>query len=159
MTYESWLSTALYDGAAGAVPWQLLEGAWSDAEGFGFRISDPVCATLRNFAVRFSEKSLTGALVPPEAFLLLRNYPNPFNTRTTLTYTLPFEGWVRIIISDVRGARVRTLVDDIQRPGERKELFDGQGLASGWYAYTLLAIPTSGQGRTLTGQGKMLYIR
>ena len=49
----------------------------------------------------------------PRSFVLsVSNYPNPFNPRTTVSYTVPFRGPVTIAIYDIRGAHVATLVDD-----------------------------------------------
>jgi mannan endo-1,4-beta-mannosidase len=91
--YDSWLTTAVLDGARGALVWQLLQGSRSDAEGFGFRCDqeDPVCAVLQQSALQFSLKSRDGILAPPAMFLLHQNYPNPFNAQTTISYSLPVD--------------------------------------------------------------------
>jgi hypothetical protein len=44
-------------------------------------------------------------------------YPNPFNPETTVRYTLPSPGHVRIDIFDLRGEHVATLVDRDQNAG------------------------------------------
>jgi mannan endo-1,4-beta-mannosidase len=158
LTYNSWFSTAVNDGAGGAMVWQLLEGEWTDPEGYGFRISGEVGNTIRSASAFFQEKSLTGRVTPPAKFLLLRNFPNPFNGRTTIMYDLPADAWVRLEVYDARGARVRTLVDDMQNAGTRNELFDGRGLASGWYCFTLVVDLVDG-GRITTSSSPMVYVR
>jgi hypothetical protein len=44
--------------------------------------------------------------------LSLRNFPNPFQTNTTISYTLPSDGRVTLIIRDITGQLVKTLVND-----------------------------------------------
>jgi hypothetical protein len=65
--------------------------------------------------------------VPDAALLLYPNHPNPFNPRTTISYSLPQSGRVKLAIYDVRGARVRTLVDADQPGGAQSAVWDGMG--------------------------------
>ena len=83
---------------------------------------------------------------PPESFALFQNYPNPFNPTTTIKYTV--EGIrsqasgvieVRIVIYDVLGREVATLVHAKQAPGTYEVRFDASRFASGVYFYTLTA--------------------
>jgi hypothetical protein len=47
------------------------------------------------------------------------NYPNPFRSYTTLSYTLPVDGRVTITISDIHGKLVKTVIsDEMQAQGE-----------------------------------------
>jgi hypothetical protein len=54
------------------------------------------------------------------------NYPNPFNAQSTITYALPQEAEVRLVIYDVLGRQVRQLVDETQPPGYKKMIWDGR---------------------------------
>ncbi len=137
--YESWSNTALLDGAAGLLVWQLLEGNRTDNEGFGFRCPDdqPVCSQLQNMAGRFRHKSELGILPQASGFSLLPNYPNPFNEMTTISYLLPLETHINLTVYSLTGQRVITLVDGVQGTGERKELFEAKGMSSGAYFYRL----------------------
>jgi mannan endo-1,4-beta-mannosidase len=139
--FESWLTTALLDGAAGSLAWQLLDGKREDSEGYGFVCpgSDPVCRVLRGLARKFNEKSRAGVLPLPSAARLHQNFPNPFHSHTVVTYELPFDANVKLEVFDVTGARVLTVVDDIQRSGVRKEVMDGRALAAGAYFYRITA--------------------
>jgi len=78
-----------------------------------------------------------GAL--PLAFALAQNYPNPFNPRTTIRYTLPERTRVVLIVMDLLGQEVATLVDEVQGAGEWSVTFDGGEVASGAYVYRLMA--------------------
>lgn len=65
-------------------------------------------------------------------------YPNPLTRSTTLVYALPEAGPVRLVIYDILGRRVRTLVDESQRAGEHRATWDGrsqhgQPVGSGMY--------------------------
>jgi hypothetical protein len=76
--------------------------------------------------------------VPERAAVALRAAPNPFNPSTELRFTLPRTGRVGLEIVDVRGRRVRTLLDEVRPAGDhavRWQGRDGAGrpVASGVY--------------------------
>jgi len=73
---------------------------------------------------------------PPRS-LLAQNRPNPFGSRTAIHYELAAEARVTLDVYDVRGARVRTLVDVWQAPGGHTTEFLARGLPAGVYFYTL----------------------
>ncbi len=75
----------------------------------------------------------------PGKFDLSPNYPNPFNPITLIRYTLPEAVDVRLVIFDVLGRRVRTLVDGPQAVGNHQVTFDALELPSGMYFYVLRA--------------------
>ncbi|MFQ5568063.1 MAG: alpha-amylase family glycosyl hydrolase [Rhodothermales bacterium] len=72
-------------------------------------------------------------------FRLEPNYPNPFNPATTLRYTLPEAGPVRLDVFDVLGRRVAVLAEGIQPPGTHEVVFEAGHLPSGPYLYRLQA--------------------
>lgn len=73
------------------------------------------------------------------AFLMATNYPNPFNPRTTIEYTLPGQADVTLKIYDAIGNEVGVLVKENQNAGTYTVPFDGSELASGIYFYRLEA--------------------
>ncbi len=89
---------------------------------------------------------LAGAPVSkqPFAFLLHRNYPNPFNPSTQIAYTIGGgQGSgvtvVRLVVYDLLGRKVAVLVDEPQASGEYSVRWDASQHASGVYYYTLNA--------------------
>src|SRR5690625_961781 len=69
----------------------------------------------------------------PDSFNLTKNYPNPFNPTTTLSYTLPILSQVTIDVFNIMGQRVARLVNTTQAAGEHEVIFDAGNLSSGVY--------------------------
>ncbi|MDP8232823.1 MAG: T9SS type A sorting domain-containing protein, partial [Candidatus Zophobacter franzmannii] len=71
------------------------------------------------------------------------NYPNPFNPTTTISYSVASNNEnVEIAIYDIRGRRIRTLINKQISRGEHEIIWDGndensQSVASGVYFYRL----------------------
>ena len=80
----------------------------------------------------------------PNKFILHQNYPNPFNPITTLRYDLPEQANVNIIIYDIMGREVRTLVNQTQEAGFKSVLWNatndfGKPVSAGVYLYQIRA--------------------
>ncbi|MDP2035775.1 MAG: T9SS type A sorting domain-containing protein [Ignavibacteria bacterium] len=80
----------------------------------------------------------------PTEFALSQNYPNPFNPTTTIKFSVAQDAKVNLVIYDMLGQRVRTLVDGIQDAGFYTVRWDGSNefgskVASGIYIYRLQA--------------------
>ena len=75
----------------------------------------------------------------PAEFVLKQNYPNPFNPTTVVTYQLPAVSNVKLIVYDLLGRPVATLVNERQAAGRHSVKFDAGGLPSGVYFYRLQA--------------------
>jgi len=70
---------------------------------------------------------------PTQYKLSISNYPNPFNSSTTLKYHLPVTGDVRLSVFDLSGRLVEELFSGRQPAGEYHYLWSGQSLPSGVY--------------------------
>ncbi|WP_340104875.1 PKD domain-containing protein [Rhodohalobacter sp. 8-1] len=83
--------------------------------------------------------SIDPAVDVPEEHELSQNYPNPFNPSTVIEYALPEPGNVELIVYNILGREVATLVNDQKQAGHHQVTFDASNLASGLYIYHLQA--------------------
>lgn len=86
------------------------------------------------------QESYSGKI--PDDYFLSQNYPNPFNPITTIEFFIPEEGLVSLVIYDVLGNEVATLINENLQAGSYKTEFDShsgkvRNLVSGVYFYTL----------------------
>lgn len=91
-------------------------------------------------ATRFTLKISTEQIerdVPEEIFLS-QNYPNPFNPSTLIPFGLHEDSNVELIVYDILGRKVRTLVSGPRTAGRYEIRFTSQELASGVYFYRLV---------------------
>lgn len=82
--------------------------------------------------------------VLPTQFSLSQNYPNPFNPKTTISYALPADAFVKLNVYNILGQKVKTLVDEQQTAGYKQVIWDGksdrgQEVSSGIYFYQIQA--------------------
>ena len=80
----------------------------------------------------------------PLEFALSQNYPNPFNPITRIKYDLPEKSDVVLLVYDIMGREVATLINEQQEPGYRSIMWDGlnssgQRVSAGMYFYTIQA--------------------
>jgi hypothetical protein len=73
----------------------------------------------------------------PSKFILYQNYPNPFNPSTTIEFDIPERTNVKLVVYDILGREVETLIDKELEPGKYKINFTATNLPSGVYFYTL----------------------
>ncbi|HOU18346.1 MAG TPA: hypothetical protein PKX09_10785, partial [Candidatus Marinimicrobia bacterium] len=67
-----------------------------------------------DFTINLTPEGIKGDLVP-KVLALHQNYPNPFNPITTIKYDLPEEVHVKLVIYDIMGREIRTLVNERQQ--------------------------------------------
>lgn len=78
----------------------------------------------------------------PGRFELLQNYPNPFNPATSIRFAVPSRQAVQLVIYDLLGRKVKTLLDEEVEAGEHAVSWDGSNesgriVASGLYVYRM----------------------
>jgi hypothetical protein len=99
--------------------WSELEGAVSGGE------VTAATTALGSFVLA----TIPGGSVLPKGYLLSQNFPNPFNPATTILYDVP-EGAgqvrVKLEVFNLRGQRIRILLDDDQAPGRHEAVWDGR---------------------------------
>jgi len=119
----------------------------SNLEGNKFRIKDNIDGSILNMELTENEEITINPALDnftiinesqiPQNYELSQNYPNPFNPSTKIMYQLPEEGKVKIIIYNVLGKEVYTLVNSVQQAGRYEVNFNASDLSSGVYFYRL----------------------
>jgi hypothetical protein len=69
----------------------------------------------------------------PTDYALHQNYPNPFNPSTTIVFDVPSASELSIVVYDLLGRQVKTLVSGSIAAGRHEATFDATGLTSGLY--------------------------
>lgn len=98
-----------------------------------------------SFIINPEKKVLIQIFTPPVSvgldnyfdFYLYQNYPNPFNTSTEIKFQILNDSHVKLVIYNLMGSEVRTLLNEFKQAGEYKVNFDASELASGVYFYRL----------------------
>lgn len=73
----------------------------------------------------------------PLTFTLEQNYPNPFNPSSTIKYSVPQSGFVKLTVYNLVGEEVNILVNEMVDAGFYEVTFNANGLPSGTYFYKL----------------------
>jgi serine protease len=131
----------------GAGPYSIAAG---DSAFFGVAImASPTLDALQTSAALARTKWLdlnldaVGPAAPvsslPKQFALYQNYPNPFNPTTVIAYQVPVKSHVTVIVYDMLGREVATLVDGEKPAGSFTALFDASRFSSGVYFYRMQA--------------------
>lgn len=126
-----------------------INGSWADDKsefpGGGPNRTLTVGETASEHTYWFNDDTLVVAAPGvPKEFALHQNYPNPFNPTTTINFDLPTSADVKLVIYDIAGRKIRTLVDGSIDAGYKKIVWNGRddwgnGVATGMYIYRLVA--------------------
>ncbi len=109
-----------------------------------------------------ASRLLVGEAVPKE-YALHGNYPNPFNPTTSIRYDLPEASYVSLVIFDILGREIRTLLDNREEAGFKSVVWDGKdnfgnGISTGIYIYVLKAWSLESD-KTFQKTEKMVLLR
>jgi phosphatidylserine/phosphatidylglycerophosphate/cardiolipin synthase-like enzyme len=102
---------------------------------------------VQEFAARYKESGGNGSITSveqinnsiPSQFQLFQNYPNPFNPATVFSFQLPKNEKVKLVVYDVLGREIVTLLDAVKAAGTYQVTWNASGLTSGVYFYMLQA--------------------
>ena len=94
----------------------------------------------------------------PTRFSLSQNFPNPFNPKTSIQYALPYESNVSITVYNTLGQIVKTFNEGAKASGSYSLNFNGEGLSSGIYLYSINAVSVDGK-QNYRATKKMLLIK
>jgi len=98
----------------------------------------------------------------PKEFMLNQNYPNPFNPSTTISFHLPFNGTVTVVVHDVLGNVVKELFSGQAEAGYNAVVWNatnnkGIKVSSGMYLYRVTA--QLSDGRVFTDVKRMMLLK
>lgn len=68
---------------------------------------------------------------------LSQNFPNPFNPRTNISFSIAEKGFVKLVIYDLLGTELASLVNEIKEAGNYSVKFNAEKLPSGIYLYKI----------------------
>lgn len=109
-----------------------------------FQVLEGVLVDLAGSVDQVSNVEIGNLDLRPQEYSLNQNMPNPFNPSTTINYQIPEAGRVQIVLYNVLGQEVRTLVSQNLEAGFHNVVWDGNDdfgrrVASGLYVYRMTA--------------------
>jgi len=146
-TADYWAVRTVVDSVAGGIVSNITPDVVFTSDWGGFVVyRDNLDDELQ---VAVNDSVLTGIGDDPSPFVVPREsalhpgFPNPFNPQATIPYSVATTGRVTLCVYDVRGALVRTLVDEIVVAGHHRTTWDGRDqrgerAASGVYFLRLM---------------------
>lgn len=90
-------------------------------------------------AIQATATDVKAALKGVTDYKLYRNYPNPFNPSTKISFDLPVQGNVTLKVYDVLGKEVATLINGVKAAGHQEIEFNADNFPTGVYIYQLKA--------------------
>ncbi|RKY55681.1 MAG: hypothetical protein DRP89_02765 [Candidatus Neomarinimicrobiota bacterium] len=129
--------------------WNGRGAAWS-ADGNTMYLIDFGYCNITKWSKTAAVDDNVGNIV--RTFSLYQNFPNPFNPTTTIPFTIENSGLIKLIVYDMLGHEVATLVNKKMNPGSYKFEFDATQHATGMYIYRLTV-----DGKQMAK--KMLYVK
>ena len=91
-------------------------------------------------------------------FSLNQNSPNPFNPSTNISFSLPENSFVKLVVYDITGREISVLADDNFSAGNHSVLFNASSLPSGVYFYRLESSPENSS-RQFTEIKRMILVK
>ena len=128
--------------------WGLLHVLFLDDNSYGSSIQghgENIGGTMMYAAIKIKfvpSGASVDPTVTPSVATLRQNYPNPFNPTTNIAYSLQVPGNVTLEVYNIKGQKVKTLVDEYQSSGNHTITWNGnndsnQSVASGIYFYKM----------------------
>lgn len=138
------------------VEWETIgfvagKGTTTEAQSYSFsslvtRPLSPVVSPSSLAVYRLKQLDLDGTVSfsqiltienKPAEFALQQNYPNPFNPSTKIDFSLPVSGYAKLVVFDLLGREVKTLIDQNLEAGFHTSVYDAGNGAAGVYFYQL----------------------
>ena len=108
----------------------------------GYSNPDGESAASNIVSITLTEVSIIEDTDMPTITSSIGNYPNPFNPETTISFTIPIESNLRIDIYNIKGQKVKALINGVYEAGNHKIVWNGlddngQNVGSGIYLYRM----------------------
>jgi photosystem II stability/assembly factor-like uncharacterized protein len=140
-TCGSW---GLYNTNNGGINWSLAQIPYASYRQISF--PDSLTGYITGEAGRIYKTTTGGATTSiepinsniPKHSSLSQNHPNPFNPITKIKFDIPKQSNAKIIIYDLLGQEITTLVNEQLKPGSYEVDWNGSNFASGVYFYSLV---------------------
>jgi hypothetical protein len=142
-------SLRVYEEYAGSATFTIVNPSSAVA---GVSLSQSPCHT--------TPESVPGSSSMPEEPLLLSTYPNPFNPKTVVSCQWPVVSLVRLVVHDILGREIVTLLEGYMEAGRYEVTFDGTNFSSGVYICRMtVGDRSSRSGRVVVQSLKMVLLR
>jgi hypothetical protein len=139
-------SFALSGGSSDVVDYVSKEGT-----------SPPQLVVVASQAAARAVETARGEVAPIRGEMVLHaNHPNPFSTSTTIHFALPRAASTRLVVYDISGRAVRTLLDGMQEAGDRRVTWDGRDDAGARLGPGLYMVRLEAAGTRLTRKMSLL---
>ncbi|MFQ6609053.1 MAG: S8 family serine peptidase, partial [Fidelibacterota bacterium] len=147
----------------GRPPWDFVK-YWVKAEDISDQESTPSNSkkTKGQSGIQWRQEAEIASAIP-KVYNLSVNSPNPFNPTTTIRYDLPEVSYVSLVIYDILGREIRTLLDSREEAGFKSVVWDGKDnrgniASAGIYIYALRAWSQENE-KTYHKTRKMVLLR
>ena len=135
----SWITDTTVTGAQFLAMGVVLAIITDDPNGGGLYYQWAVGNTGNIYRSDFSLGITPVSSNTPERYSLSQNYPNPFNPSSKIKFDISKADFVTLKVYNTLGQEVTKLVNENLQPGTYEVTFDGAGLNSGIYFYTIKA--------------------
>lgn len=128
-------------------------------DNFGGQIVNATLEAGNSFVIsdqRITTLKVNSTVIPAE-FGLSQNYPNPFNPSTTISFALPVDSKVKIVLYNMLGEKVADIISADLSAGSHEADFNASSLSSGMYIYNISA--SGSDGRNFTDTKKMMLMK
>jgi hypothetical protein len=136
LAFMDWMEQA---GLPWGNVWNNINACYIDADGNGVINNFDYVAVKLNW-MRTHTIVKQGSEIAELSFDMIQNYPNPFNPSTKIQFTAPELSQVNLVVTDMLGRTVATLVNGNVNAGTHEVSFDGVSLNSGTYMATVTMV-------------------
>ncbi|MCK9209366.1 MAG: T9SS type A sorting domain-containing protein [Ignavibacteriaceae bacterium] len=164
---SNWKAVYIYDNNRNALKGEYFnwtDNAWVTARGsldlsYNARADYfNIYGAVVNVTYTLIITDIRGNKLDVNTYSLSQNYPNPFNPTTVIKYALPYESNVSINVYNTLGEIVKTFNEGTKQTGSYNVNFNGVGLSSGIYLYSIKAVSIDGK-QNFQATKKMILIK